>query len=266
MTDLTGRVRDSILTPPYGATNVLRLLSSAKAGSAREQYDGQMPTKGRIYLELTATVGLFAIPSILGSVSHLLAPAPQPSSLDATIAIVTQVVQEVLFLLLATHVLRLNGESWSVVSKLPERKDAWIAIGLTIGAYVVSILALFAWAVAVGSGQAPPAAMSIFQKSTLVPIILLVLVNPFCEEMLLRGFLQHRLTQAGWPPVTTVFFSAALQASYHLYQGVAATVSYFAMFLLFASTYQATRRLWAVVAAHALIDWYGMASLLSAKP
>lgn len=79
-------------------------------------------------------------------------------------------------------------------------------------------------------------------------------VNGFAEELLMRAYLivrLERLLASTWAAVavTTVLF-----ASYHIYQGPAATISVAAIGLLFAVSFCLFRRLWPLCIAHAVFD------------
>ncbi len=83
---------------------------------------------------------------------------------------------------------------------------------------------------------------------------LLSIQNALLEEVLLAGFVLHRLQQLGWSPWRAVAVSAVLRASYHLYQGLGGFIGNLAMGVLFARLYQRWGRCMPLVVAHALID------------
>jgi len=94
--------------------------------------------------------------------------------------------------------------------------------------------------------------------------ILALLVNPFFEELIVRGYFiveygqlrnRHRALEA-------VSVSAALQAGYHAYQGMIACVGLFMLFVVYGIFFQRTKRLWPVVLSHEYFDLIGVLSLL----
>lgn len=88
-----------------------------------------------------------------------------------------------------------------------------------------------------------------------VPVLLLAaLQNAVLEEVVVGGYLLHRLAQMAWNPWRAVGLSALLRASYHLYQGFGGFVGNFAMGLLFGRLYQRWGRAMPLIAAHTLID------------
>src|SRR5699024_2987194 len=74
------------------------------------------------------------------------------------------------------------------------------------------------------------------------------------EEVLVVGYLTERLRRLRWGAVGIVVTSAAIRASYHLYQGWAAFAGNFVMGVIFSVFYLRRGRLWPLVIAHTLID------------
>lgn len=78
--------------------------------------------------------------------------------------------------------------------------------------------------------------------------------NGVLEEVLVAGYLLHRLGQLGWNPWRSVIVSAVLRGSYHLYQGFGGFIGNVVMGLVFGRLYQRWGRAMPLVAAHTLID------------
>ncbi|HXX90293.1 MAG TPA: type II CAAX endopeptidase family protein [Acidimicrobiales bacterium] len=85
-------------------------------------------------------------------------------------------------------------------------------------------------------------------------LVLLAFENALVEEVVVCGYLLHRLDQLEWPENRSLGASATLRGAYHLYQGFGGFVGNFAMGLLFGRLYQRQRRLPRLVIAHTLID------------
>ncbi|MBX6383623.1 MAG: CPBP family intramembrane metalloprotease [Microbispora sp.] len=78
--------------------------------------------------------------------------------------------------------------------------------------------------------------------------------NGVLEEVLVAGYLLHRLRQRGWSPWRAVSVSAVLRGSYHLYQGFGGFIGNIAMGVVFGRLYQRWGRTMPLIIAHTLID------------
>jgi membrane protease YdiL (CAAX protease family) len=88
-----------------------------------------------------------------------------------------------------------------------------------------------------------------------VPVLVLVAVqNGVLEEVVVCGYLLHRLRQLGWRDPRSLSTSALLRGAYHLYQGFGGFFANAVMGLLFGRLYQRRGRLLRLVLAHSLID------------
>ncbi|WP_194816695.1 CPBP family intramembrane glutamic endopeptidase [Nocardia sp. XZ_19_385] len=85
-------------------------------------------------------------------------------------------------------------------------------------------------------------------------LVLSACANSAAEEILVVGYLLTRLRQLGWTDNRSLFASALLRGSYHLYQGLGGGVGNLVMGVIFARFWQRTNRLWPLVLAHATID------------
>lgn len=88
-----------------------------------------------------------------------------------------------------------------------------------------------------------------------IPVLVLSAAqNGLLEEVLVAGYLLHRLRQLGWSDNRAVAVSAILRGSYHLYQGLGGFFGNLVMGLLFGRLYQRWGRTTPLVIAHTLID------------
>jgi membrane protease YdiL (CAAX protease family) len=85
-------------------------------------------------------------------------------------------------------------------------------------------------------------------------LVLFAIQNAVLEEVVVLGFLVHRLSQLGWSFRATTITSALLRGSYHLYQGVGGFAGNVAMGLIFCWLYRRWGRVLPLVVAHAVID------------
>ena len=88
-----------------------------------------------------------------------------------------------------------------------------------------------------------------------IPALVLVAVQDgVLEEVVVCGYLLHRLQQIAWRENRSLATSALLRGTYHLYQGLGGFVGNLIMGLIFGRLYQRQGRLGRLVLAHSLID------------
>ena len=88
-----------------------------------------------------------------------------------------------------------------------------------------------------------------------IPVLVLVATqNGVLEEVVVCGYLLHRLRQLGWGDNRALVTSSLFRGSYHLYQGFGGFLGNGALGLLFGRLYQRKGRLLRFVVAHSLID------------
>jgi membrane protease YdiL (CAAX protease family) len=88
-----------------------------------------------------------------------------------------------------------------------------------------------------------------------IPVLFLsALQNATLEEVLVLGFLLHRLKQLGWSDNRALALSATVRGSYHLYQCVGAFVGNAVMGVIFGRIYQRYGRVMPLLIAHTLMD------------
>lgn len=85
-------------------------------------------------------------------------------------------------------------------------------------------------------------------------LVLAAIENAVLEEVVVLGFLLHRLRQLGWGWPGAITASALVRGSYHLYQGLGGLAGNIAMGVLFGWLYRRWGRVMPMVVAHALID------------
>ncbi|MEU5164067.1 type II CAAX endopeptidase family protein [Streptomyces sp. NPDC020875] len=85
-------------------------------------------------------------------------------------------------------------------------------------------------------------------------LILSAIQNSVVEEVIVVGYLLHRLGQLGWTPTAALLASSVLRGSYHLYQGIGGFIGNVVMGVVFVLLYRRWGRLGPLVVAHALLD------------
>jgi membrane protease YdiL (CAAX protease family) len=88
-----------------------------------------------------------------------------------------------------------------------------------------------------------------------IPVLVLQAAQDgILEEIIVAGYLLHRLAQMGWPAGRSIALSAVLRGSYHLYQGFGGFVANAVMGVIFGLLYRRWGRVTPLIIAHTLID------------
>jgi len=85
-------------------------------------------------------------------------------------------------------------------------------------------------------------------------LVLSAAQNAILEEVVVLGYLLHRLRQLGWTDNKALVASAGLRGTYHLYQGFGGFLGNLVMGLIFGRLFQRWQRVGPFVVAHTLID------------
>ena len=157
--------------------------------------------------------------------------------------------------LLVAHLLRRSGEGLHGIGFDTAQPGRDAARGVVLAAVVGGTgLAFYLAMYAAGLNlRVVPSALGDSWWS--VPVLVLAaLENALLEEVVVLGYLIHRLRQVGWGPRAAIATSALIRATYHLYQGFGGFVGNLLMGLLFGWLFTRWRRTVPFVVAHALID------------
>jgi membrane protease YdiL (CAAX protease family) len=85
----------------------------------------------------------------------------------------------------------------------------------------------------------------------------------FTEEVVVRGYAQTRLEQLRAPTAAIVLLPTAIWGVLHVYQGLGAALTIFCLGLLYAWSFQRTRRLWPLILAHGLFNMTQLVFILA---
>ncbi|MHB1822710.1 MAG: CPBP family intramembrane glutamic endopeptidase [Acidimicrobiales bacterium] len=220
-----------------------------------------------VWLVLALSLGASAVYAVLdlmrslssgrplhAQVAVLNAAVPTPSLLDLTYQLVGIAVTLVPVLLVA-YLLARSGESLPRIGLDLHHPGIELKWGVALAAAVGGAgLALYIGAYDAGASLriVPTTLPDVWWR---LPVLVLdALQNGLLEEIVICGYLLHRLEQIGWGDNRSLATSAILRGSYHLYQGFGGFVGNLVMGLLFGRIYQRRHRLGRLVIAHTLID------------
>jgi membrane protease YdiL (CAAX protease family) len=218
-------------------------------------------------LVLTTTLGLSGLRSLLSLVDSYLKPVPlnqqsvainAPRATASLIDLCYQlagVLQLVAWGGLGAYLLWRGGTKLRDLGLDRTRplSDAVAAVGL---AAVIGIPGLGLYLVARAANLNLTVLPSTLGDTWWRPaaLVLAAAGNAWAEEVIVVGYLISRLRQLGWGENRSALASSVLRGSYHLYQGFGGFLGNLIMGLVFGRVWQRKQRLWALVAAHALID------------
>jgi membrane protease YdiL (CAAX protease family) len=157
--------------------------------------------------------------------------------------------------LLAVHLLRRSGEGPAALGLDRARPGFDLSRGAALAALIGGTglgLYLVVHAAGLNLTVVAEALPAVWWRT---PVLLLSAAqNAVLEEMLVAGYLLHRLRQLGWRDGPALAISAVLRGSYHLYQGIGGFAGNLVMGLVFGRLYQRWGRVGPLIVAHTLID------------
>ena len=103
-----------------------------------------------------------------------------------------------------------------------------------------------------------PRSAGIFAATSLWLLIPFLCLNPFFEEVLVRGYLMTEIVELRSSKLAAVLVSVAIQTSYHVHYGVSDALCLGVGLAVFAVYYAGERRLVPVIVAHWLWDLTGL--------
>ena len=165
---------------------------------------------------------------------------------------------EAVVLVLFVSLLRKHPAGFRELSLRAEFKDLPIAIGLMLGsyfaAYFTSVIVYAVQYASTGRQPVRPEFQNAFSTGLNLGTAALLLINPFYEEWILRGFLMREMEALTGRVGYAIFVSVFLQAFYHTYQGIPAALAIAACFLVFSVYYARTKKIVPVILAHMFFD------------
>jgi membrane protease YdiL (CAAX protease family) len=156
---------------------------------------------------------------------------------------------------LVAHLLGRGGESMGSIGVDVRRPGLDLAGGAALAAVIGGAglgLYLAGRALGLDLTVVPSTLPAVWWRTPV--LVLSAAQNGLLEEVVVAGYLLHRLRQMGWSDGRALATSAVLRGSYHLYQGVGGFAGNLAMGLIFGRIYQRTGRAAPLVVAHTLID------------
>lgn len=180
--------------------------------------------------------------------------APGRPWLDLTLQLLS-LATGIVPVFLVWHFLIRSGEGMSAIGVDFRRPRFDLVRGAIIAAVIGGAgLALYLGAHAAGVNlTVVPESLPVVWWRT--PVLLLsALQNATLEEVIVGGYLLHRLSQLGWTDNRALALSAVLRGSYHLYQGLGGFAGNAIMGLIFGRLFQRWGRAMPMLIAHTIMD------------
>jgi membrane protease YdiL (CAAX protease family) len=159
-------------------------------------------------------------------------------------------------------VLSSQGRTWKNIGWNFHWVDGPRALQLTFGATVATYATFLPVQIVVhaftGHYLTPKSMHGLLGVGISALSIAFICLNPFFEELIVRGYLMTEITELGGSGVLAIVISVAVQMSYHLYQGLTNGIVLATIFAVFSIYFWKTRRLAPVVLAHLCVDAYAL--------
>lgn len=228
-------------------------------------------TRGYLIAEILLVLGLslgrsgvYAVVSFIADLTSGVPLAQQTTTLNASqsprpgLDLTLQLLRigfALVIVGLVAYLLRRSGESLRTLGADFDQPRRDTARGAALAA-VVGLTGLVWYLVAHSAGiNLTVAAQGLPDEWWRTPVLIIGAVeNAVLEEVVVLGFVLHRLRQLGWGWTAAIWTSALIRGSYHLYQGVGGFVGNVVMGLLFGWLFRRWGRVMPMIVAHALID------------
>jgi membrane protease YdiL (CAAX protease family) len=244
-------------TPP---TPRDRSRASAKTSSAVpvETFEGPRRRLLALGLVLFVSFGHFIASSVYYSMGGTVPTNPRQQAARLLAALIAEAGS----LALLWYVLSGQGRTWKNIGWNLEWMDllraGGLVLGSVVGGYVMWYLVQVAYYSYFGHYLTPNSTGGLLWFGISGLSVAFVCLNPFFEELIVRGYLMSEILDLGGKGVWAILISIAVQMSYHLYQGFANGIMLTAGFAVLSIYFWRTRRIAPVVLAHLFMDAYAM--------
>lgn len=188
----------------------------------------------------------------------LFAPASSPDPSHRQFRLLIVLITETTSLLLLWFILSGQGRSWQNIGWKPKWRDVPHGTGLIIASKVAIVVTNMCFQLMYSSytGHYLQARSihSVFESGISVFSVLLVLVNPFFEELIVRAYAMSEVLDLGGSRTVAILLSVLIQMSYHSYQGLLRGILAATSFAVFSIYFSQTRRIGPVIFAHFYFD------------
>lgn len=207
------------------------------------------------WVDLGLILAVIFADHILGSIYVAFHPtAPSYSNMR----LFTGICDETIGLLLFVVLFKRQGRRLQDIGLSFQWTDLPKALGLVVAAVVAMwttwFVVTYGWLLITLRFPQSPNTRAMFSTSSLWLFLPFLLLNPFFEEILVRGYLMTELIDLRKSVLLATVASILVQTSYHLYYGVAGAMVVGSGLTVLAIYFAKSRRLMPVILAHMLWD------------
>ncbi len=171
-------------------------------------------------------------------------------------------VYETIALTVLVIFLRIRNYDFASLGLQFRWSDLLIAIGLYLACYALYIPSWIIYShVFPDSAHQLAFTASARSQITLLPIVLVSILNPIYEELLVLGYVMQKLRSNKYIYLGLAV-SIFIRVAYHVYQGPMALIFIFPVGLVFGVWYFYQERLWPVILVHMAMDFLGLYQLI----
>lgn len=213
--------------------------------------------KNRKTLELVFVLAFCFLPSIFFSLQLLTKVSKQVTYTDLNASFLYGIFYECLSLALLRAILRGRSETFQNLGLYFTWRDVRAGLVLAVVAYLSTyglewlLIRILPFSFL---RQLHPSNTDFIPSSFSLLFFIYLLLNPFREELIVRGFLMRDTFSLTYNKTLTVVISVLIQTAYHFYQGVLPALILSITFFIFSVYYIKTSRLLPVVLAHLILD------------
>lgn len=211
-------------------------------------------TRRRRLLALGLVLSVSFAHFIAAAFYYLVAGMNQVDPQQQSMRLIGALIAEATSLLLLWFVLSEQKRTWKEIGWNAKWSDLLRGLGLIIVTRVVARVATHCFQLFyhgyTGHYLQPRSVHGMLGFGISTLSIAFVLVNPFFEELIVRGYAMSEVIDLGGSRALAIFVSVFVQMSYHVYQGFLRGITLTATFIVFSIYFSRTRRIAPVVLAH----------------
>lgn len=203
-------------------------------------------------------VSFVALATPIANSTYLAIYGASASPRSANFRYLSMILHEISSLLVLWYVLRRSGRSFSTLGLRLSIKGFFTGLGLfllsMIAAYTTWFALQFGHKYLFGSFFAAKSLLNMFPAASWACLVPLTLLNPFFEEIIVRGYLMTEVSALTGSVFLATLMSVVLQTSYHIYQGWSSAACLAAIFAVLSTYYARKQKLFPPIVAHLIAD------------